>query len=178
VFRVDLHLYEAFTHTRREGNDGHSWKQILLLMLHRRRIRTISTFVPSKSWWVTTRERSTTTTAMPPRLDTWIGLSSQIRSAGTTSVAGSPSYPRRGASASVLAALRSRQLGASSAFGRLHRTLLALCVLADSLEKFRGNHVVSACQSVEREPPPDGGIRALAGFGRYPQPSRCIPLCI
>src|ERR1035438_4524565 len=33
---------------------------------------------------LTTRERSTTTTAMPPRLDTWIGLSSPIRSAVMT----------------------------------------------------------------------------------------------
>src|ERR1019366_7147470 len=66
------------------GRERWSWKQILLLMLHRRRIRTTSTFLPSKSWWLTTRERSTTTTAMPQRLDTWIGLSSQIRSAVTT----------------------------------------------------------------------------------------------
>ena len=43
-----------------------------------------TTFLPNKSWWLTTRERSTTTTAMQPRLDTWIGLSSQTRSAVTT----------------------------------------------------------------------------------------------
>src|ERR1017187_3275341 len=66
----------------------------------------------------------------------------------------------------------------AAAFGRLHRALLSLCILVDSLETVRGNHMVSACQSVEREPPPNGGIRALAVVGRYPQPSRRIPLCI
>ena len=86
--------------------------------------------------------------------------------------------PFRRYGASVLAALRCGQHRAGSAFGRLHLALLALCILADSLEKVRGNHVVSARQSVEREPPPDGGIRPLAVDARYPRPSRRIPLCI
>jgi len=111
-------------------------------------------------------------------LDTWIGLSSQIRSAVTTEPRWFAFLSPTRASASVLAALRCGLHGAGSAFGRLDLALLALCTLIDGLEAVRGNHMVSACQSVEREPPPDGGILALAVFGRYPRPSRRIPLCI
>jgi hypothetical protein len=42
---------------------------------------------------------------------------------------------------------------------RLRLTVPALCILANSLETVRENHMVSAFQSIEREPTPDGGIR-------------------
>ena len=74
--------------------------------------------------------------------------------------------PEEGRGASVLAALCSRHRGAGSAFGRLHLTLPAIRTLAHSLETVRGSHMASARQSVEREPPPDGGIRALAVRGQ------------
>lgn len=45
---------------------------------------------------------------------------------------------------------------------RLHLTLLAIRTLAHGLETTRRSHMASACQSVQQEPPPDGGIRTLA----------------
>ena len=59
----------------------------------RRTARKRAACLPRKSWWSTTNERSTITTASPHRLATWIGLRSQIRSVATRSVAGSPSFP-------------------------------------------------------------------------------------
>src|ERR1022692_4769717 len=56
--------------------------------------------------------------------------------------------------------------------------LMDIAQIADSMETVAGNHMVLACQSVEREPPPDRGIRALAVVGLYPQPSRRLPLRI
>src|ERR1039458_8754125 len=84
----------------------------------------------------------------------WIpGLGQAARSVPPLrrSAAGSPSSPRGGAGASVLAALCRGQRGAGSAFGGLHLTLLAIRTLAHSLETVRGNHMASACQSIDRK---------------------------
>ena len=132
--------------------------------------------MPIKSWSLTTRERSTTTIAMPPRLDTWIGPAARPVPPLQRSAAASACFARRRRALPYWQLYVPDNVRARAAFGRHYLPLLSLRTLADRLEADRGKHMASARQSVERKPAPDRGIRAFAVVGRYERPPRRLPL--
>jgi hypothetical protein len=72
------------THSHVPDKASISWNQILLLTSRWTQRQAVATPLTKKSWWLTTKERSTITTVMQPPSATWIGLNSQIRSGATT----------------------------------------------------------------------------------------------
>ena len=97
-FRTNgLDIFVRRTHSHLSARQRSSWNQILLLTSRWTQRQAVATHATKKSWWLTTKERSTITTVMQPPSATWIGLNSQIHSAATMEHRWSAClYPLRG----------------------------------------------------------------------------------
>ena len=118
---------------------------------HPARVPRGTIFLPRKSWWSTTNERSTITTALPHRLATWIGLRSQIHSVATRERRWFASLSPRWGKHFHTGSSTSSTAWSHPAFDQLRLAVLPLCPLPDRVETVPRNDVVSSRQLQQRK---------------------------